>query len=144
MVGNSYAPEISSGRDDAFIGLLLKGDGKGNFKPVNVSASGFFADKDAKGLASLLLPNGRELVIIANNDGPMQTYVTRNSGKYYRAAPGDAYALLTLKGGKHRKHEFYFGSTYLSNSSRALKLPSDVKEITIYDVKGSSRQVNVN
>ena len=144
LVGNSYAPEISSGRDDAMIGLFLKGDGKGRFEPVNVSTSGFFADQDAKGFASLMLPEGRELMIIANNDGPMQSYVTRKAGKYYRAAPGDAYATMNLKNGKQRKHEFYFGSTYLSNSSRALKIPSDINEMTVYDIKGGSRKVNVN
>jgi len=144
MVGNSYAPEISSGRDDALIGLFLKGDGKGNFKSVDVSASGFFADLDAKGLASLLLPNGHELMIIANNDGPMQTYVTHKVGKYYHAAPGDAYVMMTLKNGKQRKHEFYFGSTYLSSSSRVVKIPSNINELMVYDIKGVSRKVNVN
>lgn len=144
MVGNSYAPEISSGRDDALIGLFLKGDGKGNFKSVDVSATGFFADQDAKGFVSLLLPKGRELIIVANNDGPMQSYVTHNTGKYYQAAPGDAYATITLKNGKQRKHEFYFGSTYLSNSSRIVKIPSDMSEIMVYDAKGGNRKVDVN
>lgn len=141
VVGNSYAPEISSGRDDALIGLLLKGDGKGNFKSVDVSKSGFFADRDAKGLASLLLPTGKELMIIANNDGPMQTYLTHNTANYVRAKPGDAYAMVTLEDGKQRKYEFYFGSTYLSNSSRFLKVPSGVKEIKVFDTKGASRIV---
>jgi hypothetical protein len=137
IVGNSYAPEISSGRDDALIGLLLSGDGKGNFKNMDVSKSGFFADRDAKGFASLLLPTGKELLIIGNNDGPMQTYVTRNSANYFRATPADAYALISLKDGKQRKHEFYYGSTYLSNSSRSVKIPADAKEVKVFDNKGA-------
>jgi hypothetical protein len=140
IVGNSYAPEISSGRDDALIGLFLKGDGKGNFSTVDVSKSGFYADRDAKGLASLLLSDGRELLIIANNDSPMQSYVTRKAATYYHAAPGDAYVLITLKDGKQRKHEFYYGSTYLSNSSRAVKSAQDGRDIVVYDVKGGSRK----
>jgi hypothetical protein len=144
LVGNSYAPEISSGRDDASIGLFLKGDGKGNFKPVDVFNTGFFADRDAKGFASLLLQDKRELMIIANNDSPMQTYVTRKQSNYYTAATRDAYALITLKDGKQRKHEFYFGSTYLSNSSRAVRIPAGVSDIRIVDVDGKSRKVNTN
>jgi hypothetical protein len=142
LVGNSYAPEISSGRDDASIGLLLKGDGKGNFKPIDVSKTGFFADKDAKGFATLLLADGRELMIIGNNDGPIQTCVTRKPANYYSAAPQDAYALITLKDGKQRKHEFYFGSTYLSNSSRGVKIPAGARDIKVFGVDGKSRQVS--
>ncbi|HMG90535.1 MAG TPA: FG-GAP-like repeat-containing protein, partial [Chryseolinea sp.] len=142
LVGNSYAPEISSGRDDASIGLFLQGDGKGNFKPIDVSKTGFFADRDAKGFAALMLPDGRELMIVANNDSPMQTYVTRNSGSYYSAVPADAYALITLKDGRQRKHEFYFGSTYLSNSSRGVKIPAGVKDVVVFDTHGKSRQIS--
>jgi enediyne biosynthesis protein E4 len=144
LVGNSYAPEISSGRDDASIGLFLKGDGKGNFKPIDVLKTGFFADRDAKGFATLRLSDGRELMIIANNDGAMQTYVTRDASNYYSALPGDAYALITLKDGRQRKHEFYFGSTYLSNSSRGVKIPADVKDIVVFGADGKSRQVNAS
>jgi len=120
----------------------LKGDGKGKFKPIDVSKTGFFADRDAKGFASLLLPDKRELMIIANNDSPMQTYVTRNQSNYYAAAPGDAYALITLKDGRQRKHEFYFGSTYLSNSSRVVKIPAGAKDIRIVDLEGKSRLIS--
>ena len=36
--GNDYGTEVATGRYDAFNGLMLKGDGKGNFKPINHSA----------------------------------------------------------------------------------------------------------
>ena len=34
MVGNDYGMDPYSGRHDAFNGLCLKGDGKGNFQPM--------------------------------------------------------------------------------------------------------------
>ena len=109
IVGNSYAPEISSGRDDASIGLFLQGDGKGNFKSIDISKTGFFADRDAKGFATLFLPDGRELMIVANNDGPMQTCVTRNPASYYSATPADAYALITLQDGRKFEITYFRG-----------------------------------
>jgi len=144
VVGNSYAPEISSGRDDASIGFLLKGDGKGGLTPLSVQNIGFLADRDAKGLVKLLLEDGRELIIVGNNDSPMQTYVTRKPAQYYRAGEKDAYALMTLKSGQIRKQEFYYGSTYLSHSSRSVKLPLGVVEIKVGDSKGEVRAIKDN
>ncbi|HEX8039276.1 MAG TPA: FG-GAP-like repeat-containing protein, partial [Chryseosolibacter sp.] len=50
LTGNSYSPEVISGRDDACIGLLLRGDGRGGFNPMSPLQSGFVADNDAKGM----------------------------------------------------------------------------------------------
>jgi hypothetical protein len=135
-VGNSYSPEVISGRDDASIGLYLQGDGNGNFQPVRVEDSGFLADNDSKGMAQLIAANGRELVIVGNNSNRVRAYATRNKGKYYRAGKDDAYALVTLSNGKVFKHEFYFGSTYLSQSSRTLRLDLPVVSFVVFDSKG--------
>jgi hypothetical protein len=114
----------------------LKGDGKGKFKPIDVSKTGFLPTVMQRDLQVCCCQDKRELMIIANNDSPMQTYVTRNQSNYYAAAPGDAYALITLKDGRQRKHEFYFGSTYLSNSSRVRKNSCSVlKDIKIADLE---------
>lgn len=141
LAGNSYAPEISSGRDDAFIGLYLKGNGNGSFEPVDVAKSGFMADRDAKGLAKITLADGREVVLVGNNDNAMQAFVTEVHSNYYRAGRDDAYAMITRKNGSTYKHEFYYGSTYLSQSSRNLKLTSDMVSVKVFDVKGNEKDV---
>ncbi|MEK6781231.1 MAG: VCBS repeat-containing protein [Bacteroidota bacterium] len=141
LVGNSYAPEISSGRDDASIGLYLRGDGKGEFKPLPVANSGFMADQDAKGLAKLVLPDGREMIIVGNNNSAVQAFVTQSSGAYFHPERNDSYALITSNGGKTYKHEFYYGSTYLSQSSRDLKLSTDMISIKVFDFKGNEREI---
>ncbi len=41
MVGNDYGMDPYTGRMDAFNGLYLKGDGKGNFQPLTLAQSGF-------------------------------------------------------------------------------------------------------
>jgi len=66
MVGNSYVTEVETGRYDASIGNFLKGDGKGNFRSVPVTQSGFFNDKDARSM-QLIRVNGKRMLIIGNN-----------------------------------------------------------------------------
>ncbi|MDH4091226.1 MAG: VCBS repeat-containing protein [Cyclobacteriaceae bacterium] len=144
LVGNSYSPEISSGRDDACIGLYLSGNGKGGFRPVSVTKSGFLADRDAKGMARMVSGDGRELVIVGNNDNALQAYATQHSGKYYRAEKNDAYAIVTLKNGQLYRHEFYYGSTYFSQSSRDLKLSPEMTSVKVFDFQGNDKEIVVN
>ena len=138
LVGNSYSPEVISGRDDASIGLYLEGDGKGNFHSVKVEDSGFLADNDSKGMAKLVLSDGRELMVVGNNSNRARAYVTREKGRYYKAQKDDAYAVVALSNGKIYKHEFYYGSTYLSSSSRSLRLGPGMVSIKVFDFKGNS------
>jgi hypothetical protein len=42
MNGNDYSTEVTTGRYDAFNGLMLKGDGKGGFKPLSIMQSGIY------------------------------------------------------------------------------------------------------
>ncbi len=140
-VGNFYSSEVSTGRYDASIGLFLKGDGKGNFKPIKVTESGFFADRDAKGLAQIRIDGGKTLVLVANNAGQMQSYALNPHGKVVQAQNQETYALITLKDGRTYRQEFYYGSTYLSHSSRSLVLSKEVESVVIYNYLGNSRTI---
>jgi enediyne biosynthesis protein E4 len=144
MVGNSYSTEIISGRDDASMGLYLQGDGNGNFRSVKTEDSGFLADNDSKGVAKLIGADGREIVIVGNNSSSVRIYSSQVNAKYYRAGRDDAYALVTLSNGKVYKQEFYFGSTYLSQSSRSLKLTTQIISIKVFDSKGKERAIDLS
>ena len=75
LAGNLFQAEIETGRADAGRGLLMLGDGKGNFKPVSQQTSGFYAPLDAKDLALLYTgPNNARIVLVANNNFGMQTF----------------------------------------------------------------------
>ncbi len=52
-VGNAYDTESVAGQYDAMTGLLLKGDGRGNFKPLFFPKTGFLADGDCKSIVRL-------------------------------------------------------------------------------------------
>ena len=73
--GNLYPAEIETPRNDAGTGLYLEGDGKGNFRAVPLTKSGFFAPHDAKDMALLTLGKGRDeklIIVVANNQERLQ------------------------------------------------------------------------
>ncbi len=79
MAGNSYAPEVETGRYDASIGNFLKGDGKGGFRHIPVTASGFFNDQDARSM-KMIRVSGRKCLLIGNNNSPMRVLRAGNQG----------------------------------------------------------------
>ena len=135
MVGNLYASEVNTGRYDASVGLYLQGDGRGHFSPMPPSESGFIADGDAKGIAELSGKDGDVMVVVGNNNGAAQVYKVDHKYKTYHAGRDDAYAIVTLRSGKKYRHEFYYGSTYLSQSGRVLRY-REGEVVEVYDFKG--------
>jgi hypothetical protein len=68
MAGNCYAFEPETGRCDAFTGLLMKGDGKGNFTPVISRESGFYNQSDTRAMIELNVKNEKWIVTGNNNE----------------------------------------------------------------------------
>ena len=67
--GNLYGAKPEVGRYDANNGLILKGDGNGNFTPIISAQSGFFVDGEMRDLKSVTV-GGRDVIVAArNNDG---------------------------------------------------------------------------
>jgi len=143
LAGNLYSTEVTTGRYDAAVGLYLQGDGNGKLRPVSSSESGFFADADVKGMAILTNATGADLILIGNNSGAMNIFTVHQNGKKIMIEKEDVYALITRQSGTIFKHEFYYGSTYLSQSSRQFLLPEDALSIEIFDRKGKSRKIKL-
>ena len=53
LAGNEYQNELTTGPYDASYGLFLKGNGKGNFKPIAPVKTGFILDGDIKSLQQI-------------------------------------------------------------------------------------------
>jgi enediyne biosynthesis protein E4 len=71
-VGNDYGQQVETGRIDSGNGVILLGDGKGNFKPLLPRESGFWATKDARTIR-LLKGNGtKNLVLVGNSNDKLQ------------------------------------------------------------------------
>ena len=75
LAGNLFQAEVETGRADAGRGLLLLGDGKGNFETVSQEESGFFAPFDVKDLAMIYTGVDKpRVVLVANNNFSLQVF----------------------------------------------------------------------
>ncbi len=146
MIGNDYGMDPYSGRHDAFNGLFLKGDGKGNFNAVAMNKSGFFVKGDAKALAKIHTAKNEDIFIATQNQDSLMVYggsstFNKNILKWINLKPDDFSAEIIFKDGRKRHVEFYYGSGYLSQSSRKLPVEKNVSKITITNFKGIKREV---
>ncbi|HUF65237.1 MAG TPA: VCBS repeat-containing protein, partial [Gemmatimonadaceae bacterium] len=71
LAGNfdGFKPEI--GRMSASYGLLLRGNGKGDFTPVRQAASGFFVPGESRDIQRLRTRAGPLYIVARNNDVPL-------------------------------------------------------------------------
>jgi hypothetical protein len=145
LVGNDYGMEPGGGRHDAFMGLCLKGNGTGTFTPMSLNASGFFVNGDAKGLANIRTAGGRNMLIATQNQNSIKTFINdRNTPSHWiTVKKEDAYAEIQYGGNKTKKIEFYYGSSFLSQSSRGCEVGDGVNKITITDFKGNKRELEI-
>ena len=125
ITGNFYMPEVGYGRYDASTGLLLEGDGKGNFNPRNFTETGFLVDGDSRSLAKLNVDGKNLMLATQNNDSLKAFSYPSKKQKHIRVPDDKASALINYPNGKHRKIEFYKGEGYLSQSTRIITLPEN-------------------
>ncbi len=82
MAGNLYASEVETPRGDAGIGVFLRGNGKGQFRPVPSRQSGFYADGDVKDMRLIRLGTAGALgVLAARNNDSLQLIRVNGGGK---------------------------------------------------------------
>jgi hypothetical protein len=143
-IGNSYASEILTGYYDAGIGNFLQGDGKGNFKAIPVTESGFFVDGDAKAMAQLTLNNGTQLLLVTQNRDSLKVF-QRSDGRNrpvetsVSVKPTEEYAIIEFTDGRKRKQEFYLGNGYLSSSSQTIIKGGKIASINLFSRKTSRK-----
>lgn len=142
MVGNDYGNEVFAGRYDAFNGLVLLGEGKGNFETKTSAETGFYVPGDAKSLVKLTGTNS-DLFIASQNRDSIRVFARNNQQKNNKFIPGelDVRVEFILSNGKQQMVELYHGSGYLSQSTRSVVIPDGVKEIIVYNSKGQVRKV---
>ncbi len=137
--GNDYGTEVSVGRYDALNGLVLLGDGKGNFNPLSILQSGLFIPGNGKALAMISNASNQPMVVATQNRGPMKVFMIKNSTKAVPVTANETYAMVHLKNGKTRKQELYFGNGFLSQSGRFIGINNAVQSAEIYTSAGNKR-----
>ena len=138
---NDFGTDVSVGRYDALNGLLLKGDGKGGFTPLSILESGIFIPGNGKALIKLKGTDGKYLMAAAQNRAPLKVYRLKKASSSILLQPNDVMVELTYKNGKKQKRECYYGSSFLSQSSRFLSIDENVNAVSITNSKGETRQI---
>jgi len=145
LVGNDYGMEPGGGRHDAFMGLCLTGNGDGSFKPLLPSESGVFVNGDGKGLSMVHRADGENLLIATQNQDSLKVYINQSkpavANRWVNLQKDDAVAEIQFNDTKISRLEFYYGSTFLSQSSRGFAIGDKVVKIVITDFKGNKREV---
>ncbi|MCE2676265.1 MAG: FG-GAP-like repeat-containing protein [Sediminibacterium sp.] len=142
MNSNDYGTEVSVGRYDALNGLLLKGNGKGQFAPLSILESGIFIPGNGKALVKIKGAKGQYLMAASQNRGPLKIYAMKKPTQLLSVQSNDASAIIEYVNGQKRKEEFYYGNSFLSQSARFISYNEKVKMITIIDQKGQTRKNN--
>lgn len=76
FVGNNYSGDASWGNQDAMIGALLLGEGKGSFKNILSIDSGFYIDSDARDIQTL---NDGNLILVSSNSGKLKVFTLKEN-----------------------------------------------------------------
>jgi hypothetical protein len=80
--GNFYGVTPMLGRYDASYGLMLRGDGKGGFTPVDMERSNLVIDGQVRDMKTLRAANGGRLIVVArNNDKVLIIRLNKTSDK---------------------------------------------------------------
>ncbi len=134
MVGNDYGMELLQGRADAFNGLILKNIGKGQFKAIEMTESGFYVPHDARALSRVGLANQKQLFIATQNKDILKVFSPKgNNIKAYPLSKNEVKAQITLKNGQKRLKEFYWGSSFLSQEPHSFLMDNSIQEVRIFD-----------
>jgi enediyne biosynthesis protein E4 len=75
--------------------------------------------------------------------GATKAFEVARQYKNYQPNSDEAFALVTLANGKTFRHEFYYGSTYLSQSSRTLRYSGSVVRIEVYNFRGERKEITL-
>ncbi len=131
-IGNSYAPEALNGRYDASNGWVLKGNGIGDFTMVKMNQSGFAVTGDGKSLVKLNYKNISCILLAAQNSDSLKSYSISKIKQCVPILSRETTAIVSLKNGKKRKQEYFYGSSYLSQSGRFVNIDATIDSIHFF------------
>ena len=139
--GNDFGTEVSVGRYDALNGLVLKGDGEGNFKSLSILESGIFIPGNGKAIVKLRGSNGKYLLAASQNRGYLKVFSLKTERNSLPLQADDVSAIIKLRNGISQKREISYGSSFLSQSGRFLTVDKNAISVTVTNAKNQSRRL---
>lgn len=135
--GNDFGVDVSIGRYDALNGLFLRGNGDGSFYPWSIRQSGIFIPGNGRAFCMLSSASGTPLFAASQNRGDLKSFVINNKNPIIAAPSMAVAAELLLDNGKKRKVEFPYGTSFLSQSARAVIKTKTIRQISWVDARGN-------
>ena len=134
VVQNFYGPQRETGYMDGGVSLLFKGDGSGNFQPVDACDSGLVVTGDATSLTAVdLNRDGRVDFVVGRNNSSLLSFVNQIPQTTGAAVDQElkigAKVLLKNPDGTRRLHEITAGGGYLSQSPPEILGASEIETI---------------
>ncbi|MDC6367650.1 MULTISPECIES: VCBS repeat-containing protein [Flavobacteriaceae] len=77
LSGNLYVSEVETPRNDASVGVYLRGDGKGNFREVPATISNLYLKGDVKKTRIMNMANDNKALVAVKNNDFVQLYELR-------------------------------------------------------------------
>jgi hypothetical protein len=139
--GNDFGTEVSTGRYDALNGLLLRGNGHGEFTALTISESGIFIPGNGKALVKLRGGTGSYMVAAGQNRGPIKIFNLKRKVHLIPVMPDEVVAEIKLRKGTSQKQEFYYGCSFLSQSARFLVADSLTESVIMINNLGNKREI---
>ena len=142
-IGNFHGNETVTGSYDASIGNYLRGGADGTFHPVGLSKSGWKVDGDARSLVRLRAAGGGYLYLASQYSDSLKVFQMPSQEILPTISLGssDVRAEISLKDGRRLVKEFYYGDSYLSQSSRTFRFEKDYESVELIDFQGNRREV---
>ncbi len=142
-LGNYFGNETVTGRSDASRGGLIAFDLEGKMIAQPSSASGFSIDGEARAMALLTRPDSSQLILVSRYNQPLLAFVQNSpSPGTSIAANQDERLVISYQAGKAvKQQELFYGSGYLSQSSRKVRIPQEIDSVQLVSFSGKKRTI---
>ena len=138
FIGNDFGMEVQQGPADAMNGVVLKNKGKGSFTSIPLNDSHFFVPGDGKSLVTLSVSNEKTLLIASQNNDSLKIF-ERNQAYSAKLKPmraNEVKSEISFQNGQKQLSEFYWGSSFQSQSSRSVSIPKKAVKIRFFNNLG--------
>jgi len=116
----------------------LKNKGDGSFETVSLEESHFFVPGDAKSLVRISVADEKSILVASQNNDFLKVYETtlNPAPRLVPIRANEVKCALYFKNNSSQIQEYYWGSSFQSQSSRHVEVNPNVKQIKFFDNTG--------
>lgn len=142
-LGNFYGNETVTGRNDAGRGGLIKAQ-NGIFDSFEFGRKiGLEIPGESRAVAKLMSANGEEIILVSRYNQSLLAFRSTTKGMKMIQPMADDQQLLIYETGKPTiKRELFYGSSYLSQSTRKLRIAENVDSVVLINYQGVKRRID--